>query len=401
MPTNRNLSNLIINKVDSQEVFEQMQTNNLLNDDELYLIQDEGAGDDTLYLESVPGETTEGRKGQRAFVIKYGNATTDYAYYYICYGYVTNGGTRKYIWSQVNSKTITHPDKPAAGEPIIFTKSGTFYAADYGLSVGDTVTVAVVSGGNGGCGCGFTESVGGDAGKGGPAGPNDYGSNLGGGGGGAGKGYGAGGGGAGGYYKSGFGPSGSMSTGGDGGRAGGCTVKTITLTSTTIPVTVGIGGKGYNGGGGDTTHIGGSSSFGSYVTVTGGTGSYGGEGGSSVYHPNAWDGSAYEDPIFGMACGGGGGGGGGWYFVSGNTKLSQYGSGSNGTDGFAQLTGAGYDGYGGNGGSGGGGISGGAGGYVSCDGWGNPNLAYSGESTEPTAGSDGDLGGNGVVYIWI
>lgn len=397
MPTNKNLSDLVINKVESQEVFEQMQTNNLLNDDELYLVHDDLAeGDDTLYLESVPGETTEGRKGQRAVVLKYGNATTDYAYYYICYGYVTNGGTRKYIWSQVNSKTITHAGVEE-GKPIIFTKSGTFYAADYGLSVGDTVTVAVVSGGNGGAGCGWQDSVGGDAGKGGPAGVNETWYSVGGGGGGAGKGYGAGGGGAGGYTKGG-GPSGSFSDGGWGGNAGGCTVKTVTLTSTTIPVTVGIGGKGYSGGGGATTHIGGSSSFGSYVTVTGGTGSPGGEGGSSVYHPPAWDGSAYEDPNFGMACGGGGGGGGGWYYVSGNLKLSQYGSGSNGNTATTQLGGAGYEGFGGNGGSGGGGTSGGDGGWISQDGWYIQGTDITGI---PTAGSDGDLGGNGVVYIWI
>lgn len=45
MPTNKNISNLIINKVESQAVYDYMKNNNLLNDDELYLVNDSGTID--------------------------------------------------------------------------------------------------------------------------------------------------------------------------------------------------------------------------------------------------------------------------------------------------------------------------------------------------------------------
>lgn len=40
MPTNKNLSNLVINKVESQAVYDQMKAQNLINEDELYLVND-------------------------------------------------------------------------------------------------------------------------------------------------------------------------------------------------------------------------------------------------------------------------------------------------------------------------------------------------------------------------
>lgn len=40
MPTNKNLSNLVINKVESQTVYDQMKAQNLINEDELYLVND-------------------------------------------------------------------------------------------------------------------------------------------------------------------------------------------------------------------------------------------------------------------------------------------------------------------------------------------------------------------------
>lgn len=43
MATDKNLQNLVLNKVENQEVFNYMQANNLVNEDELYLI----AGDTT------------------------------------------------------------------------------------------------------------------------------------------------------------------------------------------------------------------------------------------------------------------------------------------------------------------------------------------------------------------
>ena len=43
MATEKNISNLVINKVENQEVYDYMVTNNLINEDELYFIQGEDA----------------------------------------------------------------------------------------------------------------------------------------------------------------------------------------------------------------------------------------------------------------------------------------------------------------------------------------------------------------------
>lgn len=43
MATKKNISNLVINKVENQEVYDYMVTNNLINEDELYFVQGEGA----------------------------------------------------------------------------------------------------------------------------------------------------------------------------------------------------------------------------------------------------------------------------------------------------------------------------------------------------------------------
>lgn len=42
MPTNKNLSSLVINKVESETVYNQMKAQNLINEDELYLVNDTG-----------------------------------------------------------------------------------------------------------------------------------------------------------------------------------------------------------------------------------------------------------------------------------------------------------------------------------------------------------------------
>ena len=46
MPTEKGLSNLIINKVESKEVYNYMVANNLVNEDEMYLVQ----GDDEIQI---------------------------------------------------------------------------------------------------------------------------------------------------------------------------------------------------------------------------------------------------------------------------------------------------------------------------------------------------------------
>lgn len=45
MPTSKSTNNLIINKVESQTVYDYMKNNSLINDDELYLINGNGSVD--------------------------------------------------------------------------------------------------------------------------------------------------------------------------------------------------------------------------------------------------------------------------------------------------------------------------------------------------------------------
>ena len=60
MPTSKNISNLVINKVDSQAVYDSMKTKGLINDDELYLINYTGSIDASsisgldIYLTNEP-----------------------------------------------------------------------------------------------------------------------------------------------------------------------------------------------------------------------------------------------------------------------------------------------------------------------------------------------------------
>ena len=57
MPTTKDLNNLVINKIESQEVYDYMVQNNLINDDELYLIQGEEQVD--IEIDSALSETSE------------------------------------------------------------------------------------------------------------------------------------------------------------------------------------------------------------------------------------------------------------------------------------------------------------------------------------------------------
>lgn len=56
MATNKNLSNLIINKVKSQAVYDSMKATGLVNEDELYLVNDTGSG--SIDVSSVNGLDT-------------------------------------------------------------------------------------------------------------------------------------------------------------------------------------------------------------------------------------------------------------------------------------------------------------------------------------------------------
>ena len=56
MAISKNINNLVINKVENEQVYEYMVQNNLINDDELYLIQDV---DDEIKIDSSLSSTSE------------------------------------------------------------------------------------------------------------------------------------------------------------------------------------------------------------------------------------------------------------------------------------------------------------------------------------------------------
>ena len=308
----------------------------------------------TLKLSAPPTFETVGRFGQHAICGKI---------VYICLGSIANGEEIKYIWHKVTTKK-------AILDMLVFTESQTLNISDLGLKVGDEVIVACVSGGNGGNkGPGSSSSYGGRggaAGKGGAAVSGSAGTSTSksvGGGGGAGGGYGAGGGGGGtnnygGVYN------GNGTT--NGGRGGSCIIQTVVLAAESIPITIGAAGAA-NGGTGGTT------SFGTDVSVTGGGGSLGGKvGNTASYSPDS-------QQIY-LAQGGGGGGGGGWLYTSGY-ELAQLGAGSDGSKGTISSSTNGAGGRGGNGG----GYGQGAGAGGTAGQW--------GEDTKIGAG-------HGVVYLW-
>lgn len=53
MPTSKNITNLIINKVENQTVYNYMRNNSLLNDDELYLIKSSGSSVDASSINGL------------------------------------------------------------------------------------------------------------------------------------------------------------------------------------------------------------------------------------------------------------------------------------------------------------------------------------------------------------
>lgn len=230
-----------------------------------------GGGSSIITLSSPPTSATVGSLGQQAI---FGSTL------YACVGSAKNGTTTEYIWVKIESTKATV-------QVITIEKSQTIDLANYGVALGDSIVVACVSGGCGGKST--SQAQGGRAGFGGGAVKD-----ITGGGGGAGGGWGGGGGGA---------ASGSSDKGGDGGQAGNCDIKSVTIVGTTIVnVTIGSGGNA--------DQTGGSTSFGTYLSVAGGGGSLGGKG---------WDGG-------GGGKQGGGGGGGGWLFEGGE-KLTQMGDG--------------------------------------------------------------------------
>lgn len=233
--------------------------------------------------------------------------------------------------------------------PVLITESQTLDLSKYGLRVGDPVNVICIGGG--GAGGSDPYKLGGAAGKGGSGETwtDGYYSYYGNGGGGGGGGYGGGGGGGTGHQWN--------YSGGGGGGGGYLTSKTITLTSTSVAVTIGAAGQpslGNNGGNGGTT------SFGSYLSASGGAGgekpssgyntTYPGQGGAGGH--KGGNGSGIYNSNVGITSGYGGGGGGGW-IIEGFTvysgtngedaSTSGGGAGNGGTNGGTAMSGNGMD----------------------------------------------------------
>ncbi len=59
MPTNKNIPNLIINKVENQTVYNYMRNNSLLNEDELYLIKGSGSSVDASSINGLATHLNE------------------------------------------------------------------------------------------------------------------------------------------------------------------------------------------------------------------------------------------------------------------------------------------------------------------------------------------------------
>lgn len=248
---------------------------------------------------------------------------------------VTSDGIYEFVKNEVdNSK----PHK------ILITDSGTFNPADYGLNAGDTINVTCVGGGGGGGGGGGYDasytavyyitdtSEGGSGGNNGKTmSVNTANYYTPGEGGHAGAGYGAGGGGGGGVmgcWHDEY-PKITISLGsGSGGSGGEICKKSITLANTdVIAVTIGQGGAGGKGRRINTAQTnaqnGGTSSFGSFVSASGGLGgNTGANGTTALYVGNSESGMA-TDPFKG-------GDGGNGYSISTGEVIPGFGGG-NGT----------------------------------------------------------------------
>lgn len=62
MATEKNISNLVINKVENQEVYDYMVTNNLINEDELYFVQGEDASGAGVFFGTCTTEASTNDK---------------------------------------------------------------------------------------------------------------------------------------------------------------------------------------------------------------------------------------------------------------------------------------------------------------------------------------------------
>lgn len=63
MSTEKNLTNLVINKVESQDVYDYMKANNLINADELYLVK----GNNEIEIAAITTEQIDAICGAKIY----------------------------------------------------------------------------------------------------------------------------------------------------------------------------------------------------------------------------------------------------------------------------------------------------------------------------------------------
>lgn len=78
MATSKEITNLVINKVESQEVYDYMAENNLINDDELYLVQS-GSEEFELTIDSELSSTSENPVQNKTIKAKFDSIEENYA----------------------------------------------------------------------------------------------------------------------------------------------------------------------------------------------------------------------------------------------------------------------------------------------------------------------------------
>lgn len=147
MPTSKNLDSLVINKVESQEVYEWMKANNKTNEDELYLTPDASSG---TTVDSALSATSENPVQNK--VIKSaldGKLSTSG-------GTLTGNLTGKYItgtWLKTTdaSELSTIPEKIAVLDSTgwVYYRTLEHLKSDLGVGSGSSTLPAVTTSDNG------------------------------------------------------------------------------------------------------------------------------------------------------------------------------------------------------------------------------------------------------------
>ena len=76
MAISKDLNNLVINKIENKEVYNYMVNNNLINDDELYLVQ--GAEDENIVVDDSLSSTSENPVQNKVIKSKFDSIESNY-----------------------------------------------------------------------------------------------------------------------------------------------------------------------------------------------------------------------------------------------------------------------------------------------------------------------------------